>query len=92
MLRPALAVFLLALPANAEAPGLHLSGDARMGLVWERPPAWAQQRENGLRMTSRARLKFEFIGETDGGVRYGAEFRLNPDTQRPNARRIFIGE
>ena len=92
MLRPLFACLLLALPASAQELGPKVSGDARMGLVYDRPPDWAQQRENGLRMTARARLKFEYTGETDGGVRFGAAFKLDPDTQRPRSPRIFIGE
>ena len=92
MLRPVLVFVLLALPAAAQDLGPQISGDMRMGLVYERPPEWAQQRENGLRMTARARLKFEFTGETDGGLRFGAAFEFDPDTQRPRSRRVFIGE
>lgn len=92
MLRPLFACLLLALPATAQDLGPKVSGDARMGLVYERAPDWAQQRENGLRMTARARLKFEFTGETDGGLRFGAAFELDPDKQRPRSQRIFIGE
>ncbi|ATX67166.1 porin [Roseinatronobacter bogoriensis] len=86
------ALMLLALPAHAEGLGPKLSGDARMGFVYDRGPDWAQQRENGLRMTARARLQFEFTGKTDGGLRYGATFRLDPDRQRPRSPTVFIGE
>ncbi|PZX42119.1 outer membrane protein OmpU [Roseinatronobacter thiooxidans] len=92
MYRALFALMFLALPAHADGLGPKISGDARMGLVYDRAPDWAQQRENGLRMTARARLKFEFTGETDGGVRFGAAFRLDPDTQRPKSPSVFIGE
>ena len=92
MRRALFALMFLALPAHADGLGPKISGDARMGLVYDRAPDWARQRENGLRMTARARLKFQFTGETDGGVRFGAEFELDPDKQRPTSQRIFIGE
>ena len=81
----------LASPLAAQDIGPRVSGDARMGLTWERPPPWAQ-RESGLRMTARTRLKFQFTGQTDGGTRFGAEFELDPDRARPTPRRVFIGE
>ncbi len=89
---PALIFFgLLAVPAAAQTPGPSISGDVQMGLVWQPEPDWAGQRESGLRMTSRARLKFRFTGETDRGLRYGVELRLNeprtrfPDRKHPQA-------
>jgi hypothetical protein len=92
-MRPAIfALMLLALPAHADGLGPKISGDARMGLLYERAPDWAQQHETGLRLTARARMKFQFTGETDGGVRFGAMFELDPDTQRPKSQHIFIGE
>lgn len=68
---------LTGVPASAQTLGPTVSGDARMGLVWQSGPDWTGQHESGLRMTSRARLKFQFTGETDSGVRYGVELRLN---------------
>lgn len=80
------------LPATAQPLGPSVSGDARMGIVWAPKPDWAGQRENGLRMTSRARLKFQFTGETDGGLRFGAEIDLDKasENRRP-PRRVFLG-
>ena len=91
-MRLAVIGFLLATPVDAQQIGPSISGDARMGLVWERPPAWAAQRESGLRMTSRARLQLEFLGQTDGGLTFGAQIELDTDTQRARSARIFIGE
>lgn len=62
-----------------------------MGLVWQSKPDWAGQRENGLRMTSRARLKFQFTGETDGGLTYGAEISIDQDKAKPARPRVFLG-
>lgn len=81
---------LLAAPLTAQELGPRLSGDARIGLAYERPPAWAQ-RETGLRMTTRTRLHLQFIGQTDGGMTFGANVELDTDHQRPKAQRIFIG-
>jgi hypothetical protein len=93
MLRLAIMSLLLATPAHAEPEiGPRLSGDARMGLVWSDRPDWAGQHETGLRMTSRSRLRFEFTGETDGGLRFGAEVELDTDRDRPRPRALTIGE
>lgn len=91
MLRVLIFFALIAAPASAQTLGPSVSGDARMGIVWQPKPQWAGQRENGLRMTSRARLKFQFTGETDGGMRFGAEIDLDKarDTRRP-PRRVVI--
>ncbi len=85
------ALALAAPPLAAEQPGPHLSGDARMGLVWERPPPWAQ-RETGLRLDTRTRLRMQFTGQTDGGVTFGAEVELDPDRNRSTPRRVFVGD
>jgi len=91
MIRALPFLLLCAIPAHAQNSGPAVSGDARMGLVWQSGPDWAGQRENGLRMTSRARLKFQFTGETDGGVTYGAEIRLDQDKSRPARPQVFLG-
>lgn len=91
----ALIILALLLPSSAFAQskgtGLHVTGDARMGVVWSDRPAALGPRENGLRMTSRARLHFQFVGETDGGMRFGANINLDPDTNRPTGQSVFIG-
>lgn len=92
MIRATALFLILALPAQAQNLGPGLSGDARMGIIWAPKPDWVGQREDGLRMTSRARLKFRFTGETDGGMRFGAEIDL--DKARENRRpphRVFLG-
>ena len=93
MLRILSLCLLCAFPVNAQTLGPNISGDARMGLVWQSQPSWAGQRETGLRMTSRTRLTIEFLGQTDGGLRFGAEVTLDDkDRERPGLRRITIGE
>lgn len=91
MLRVLIIFTLIAAPASAGTLGPSVSGDARMGIVWKPQPDWAGQRENGLRMTSRARLKFQFTGETDGGLRFGAEFNLDQSDRNRPLRRVHIG-
>ncbi|MGY6548045.1 MAG: porin [Roseinatronobacter sp.] len=82
----------LAPPALAQGLDATVSGDARMGLVWDRGPDWAGQRETGLRLTNRARLKFQLTGETDGGLNYGATLRLDPNRARPPRPSVFVGQ
>lgn len=82
---------LMTLPAKADPPGLSLSGDARMGIIWSEKPDWAGQRETGLRLTNRARLKLRFQGETDTGLRYGAEVTLDRRDTRSPLRSVHIG-
>lgn len=91
---PLAALLALALPAGAETlrgtPGLTITGDARMGVVWDRGDSLGPA-ETGLRMTSRARLRFRFVGETDGGLQFGAEFRLDEATGQPRGGSVSLG-
>ena len=52
----------------ASAQGVSLSGDARMGLVYD---------GSDVQMTSRARVTFTLSGETDTGLAFGASFRAD---------------
>jgi outer membrane protein OmpU len=63
-----LASTALALSAGVAAAEVKLSGDARMGLVYDGAD---------VRLTSRARVMFTMTGETDGGLAFGASFRAN---------------
>jgi hypothetical protein len=86
-------VLLLASPAMAQdgKPGLQLRGDARMGLTYTpRNPALGGV-QDGLRLSSRARLHFQFMGETDGGTRYGVNFDVD-GTNKPKGTSVFIGQ
>ncbi len=71
----ALALMFAAGPAVG-GTGVTLSGDARMGVTWESGPSLGPA-ESGLRLTSRMRIRLQFEGETDGGLRYGAQIRLD---------------
>lgn len=77
--------------AAQDRPGIFLEGDARMGIVWDRPAAAPGSDRAEARIHARSRLKLKFIGETDGGLRYGAELELDKPTGQPTAQRVFIG-
>jgi len=63
-----LASTALVLSAGVAAAEVAVSGDARMGVVY-----------NGdeMNFSSRARVKFTLSGETDGGLGFGASFRAD---------------
>lgn len=87
-------IALLACPAPVLAQtqlGPSLSGDARMGLAWTTPGPRFGGRQDGLRLTARARLRVQFMGETDGGTQFGAVVDLDPDTRRPRSGHVQIG-
>ncbi|NBB96931.1 MAG: porin [Alphaproteobacteria bacterium] len=84
-------IILFAPAAWAEQPGLSISGDARMGIVWERPAAVPGADRAAAKLYARSRLRMKFVGETDGGLTYGAEIELENPTGRAKARRVFIG-
>ena len=91
-LYPCVISCLLALPAAGQTQlGPSISGDARMGLAWSQPDPRFGGRQDGLRLTSRARLRLQFLGETDGGTQFGATIDLDPDTRRPRSRQVHIG-
>jgi len=64
-----LATTLLAASASFAYAEVTLSGDARMGVVYNK---YGQEAYN---FTSRARVKFSMSGETDSGLAFGASFR-----------------
>lgn len=67
-----LATTLLAASAGFAAAEVTLSGDGRMGVVY-----------NGedLNFTSRIRVKFTASGETDGGLAFGGSFRVDHEDE-----------
>ncbi|MDD7969548.1 porin [Roseinatronobacter alkalisoli] len=90
-----LAGTLLAAPAMAqnrdwrENPGLQISGDARMGVIWtDRPDTPNTSR---AKLISRARVKFRFAAETDGGTQFGFGFDAEKADARPRGQHVFIG-
>lgn len=84
-------LFLAPAPGLAQSSGLSLTGDARMGIVWERPATVPGSDRAEARLYARTRLKLKFQGETDGGLKYGAEIELDKATGRATGRRAFIG-
>ena len=92
-MRWALVLALVPLPALAQTdrPGIQVWGDGRMGLAWSDRADALGPTEKGLRLTSRARLHFQFMGETDGGTQFGVNFGVDRPTGRPTAQSVFIG-
>ena len=73
-----LATTLLAASTGFAAAEVALSGDARMGILSDFDnPLTLTIDENDLAFTSRARVKFDLTGETDGGLAFGASFRAD---------------
>ncbi|TVP73096.1 MAG: porin [Rhodobacteraceae bacterium] len=66
-----LASTALVMSAGYAAADVSLSGDARMGIVYDSGAA------NELSFTSRARVTFTLSGETDTGLAFGASFRAD---------------
>lgn len=66
----------LAFSAVAAQAEVTLSGDARMGVIKNFPPLGAVDNEP-LQFTSRARVKVDMTGTTDGGLSFGASFRIS---------------
>lgn len=93
----ALTALMLALPAQAGSeqryttPGLHLSGDARMGVVYNDRPDMSGQHSGRWRLDSRARLQFQFVGETTGGTRFGLGFEVDKPNRRLQGQYVFFG-
>ncbi|MCC5954544.1 MAG: porin [Natronohydrobacter sp.] len=67
-----LASTALVMSAGVAAADVSLSGDARMGIMYNGALA-----SNKASFTSRARVMFTLSGETDGGLAFGASFRAH---------------
>ena len=63
-----LATSILAATTGFAAAEVTVSGDARMGIVYD---------GNDAQFSSRARVKFTLAGETDTGLSFGASFRVD---------------
>lgn len=93
----ALAIPALATPAPAqtrdwrENPGLHISGDARMGIVWTDRADPRAENTSRAQFVSRARVRFQFAAETDGGTRFGFGFDAAKPVKRPRGQHILTG-
>ena len=71
-----LATTALTLSAGVAAADVTVSGDARMGI------AYNGNAQDEFRMDSRMRARIGFSGETDSGMAFGGNFRID---QAPNA-------
>lgn len=93
-MRWVLALALLPLPAlaqHSDRPGIQVWGDGRMGLAWSDRNSALGPTENGLRLTSRARLHFQIMGETDGGTQFGVNFGVDRDSKKTTGKSVFVG-
>ena len=81
----------LAAPVCAQDSGIRLQGETRMGLVWDRPDAAPGSDRADARLYARTRLRMKFLGETDGGLRFGALIDLDKSTDDDFDQRVFIG-
>ncbi len=61
----------LVLSAGVAAAEVSLSGDGRMGVVYD---------GDNANFSSRARVKFTLSGESDSGIAFGGSFRVNDET------------
>ena len=70
----------------AAADGVALSGDGRMGVVYNSGPG------NNFMFSSRARVTFTLSGETDTGLAFGGSFRADnaDDASSGTAGSVFI--
>lgn len=64
----------MSMTAGVAVAEIALTGDARMGLVYD---------GNDAQFSNRARIRFTATGETDGGLSFGATFRV--DHERYNS-------
>jgi hypothetical protein len=84
----AIVAFILLSTVAAQAD-IRITGDARMGIVYEPNPN-VLNGDARLRISSRTRLLLQFDGQTDGGLRFGGEFQID-DRNSPSGARVSIG-
>lgn len=68
----------LVMTAGVAAAEVAVSGDGRMGLVYD---------GNDVQFSSRARVKFTLTGESDAGLSFGAAFRVDQENYSSNTLR-----
>ena len=68
----------LVLSAGFASAEVTLSGDGRMGIVYD---------GNDAQFSSRARVRFNLSGESDAGLSFGASFRVDHENYNSNAYR-----
>ena len=91
----------VALAAGYAAADVAVSGDARMGIVYNSNAGVGTNLTSGatdtanksnMQLTSRARVTFTLSGETDGGLAFGGSFRADnaSDAAAGTAGSVFI--
>ena len=68
----------LVLSAGFASAEVALSGDGRMGIIYD---------GNDAQFSSRARVRFNLSGESDAGLSFGASFRVDHENYNSNAYR-----
>lgn len=68
----------LVLSAGFASAEVAVSGDGRMGVIYD---------GNDAQFSSRARVKFTLTGESDSGLSFGAAFRVDQENYNSNAYR-----
>ncbi|MFO1164203.1 MAG: porin [Paracoccus sp. (in: a-proteobacteria)] len=68
----------LVLSAGFASAEVALSGDGRMGMIYD---------GNDVQFSSRARVKFTLTGESDAGLSFGAAFRVDQENYNGNEYR-----
>ena len=68
----------LVLSAGVAAAEVALSGDGRMGVIYD---------GDDMQFSSRARVKFTLTGESDGGLSFGGSFRVDQENYSANEYR-----
>ena len=68
----------LVLSAGFASAEVALSGDGRMGIIYD---------GNDAQFSSRARVRFNLSGESDAGLSFGASFRVDHENYSSNAYR-----
>ena len=68
----------LVMTAGVAAAEVAVSGDGRMGMVYD---------GNDVQFSSRARVKFTLTGESDAGLSFGAAFRVDQENYKSDVYR-----
>ncbi len=88
-----LATTVLAMTATVAAAEVKLSGNARMGLIYDGNTNTVNNSNSKLKLTSRVRIIFTASGESDSGLSFGATVRNDQSGQgntNNNDSKVFI--
>ena len=72
---------------------IRFSGDARMGVVWTEAPQdhLAGADAAGFRFDTRARLRLNWVQQTDSGISFGAQVELDRAGQAAPSASVTLG-